>query len=730
MPTAAQGQALTPNSAEWNLINLTPKLIAEANGGLGVEVAVMDGLTDCRHAEFGPAPQHCENNTISGGRYRFYSNHGTHVAGTIAGKTHGVAPKAHIHNYAVFDDRGYVATGDALIKAWQNAAAKGATITNMSFGCTKLALCFTAAELAAMASAELSSMLFIKAAGNDGANLSTESIAVSGDVARAAMAQLMLVGSVNLSGSISSFSNRPGETCLLPNGAAGCSEDLKWKYYFIVAPGENIYAALPGGKYGYMSGTSMASPIVAGVAALLRGRWPTLSPEDTALILFSTARDLGAPGVDSVYGWGLLNVGNAFSAQGTVTVQRTSGGTITVSGTSLTSSPTLSGLEKALGVVTVYDKFDRDFALGQTGALQVRPATYAWRQGLGRRLLGQGTQADWASSLFAPERTPYGFFVYGSPGEIAANPVMSDRDARIGLDIPFKGGIAQLRITGSSAARADLANDPSLKSLSFFASSALLDRSLLGHALVRLSDSSSLSFYVAKSTDPISPYEHPGATPDSFTERELHQLSFGVSREEQRKRTLGAGYWARPDSRTVVGLNASVIEQKGGWYDLSLTVPSGGTSTRITNLGAVASRLFGAWEVTVSGEISQLKSASDGVFQFTPARIVAAEASIQRRGLLFDGATRDNLALAVVLPPRAVSGSLELDHMTRTPDGLGRQPVEYRYSLAKMAGDSPRVEASYRISGDKNWLVGLAAGVGLNGKIEAGELLASLRVRL
>eukprot|EP01035_Chromulina_nebulosa_P057345 gene57346-biopygen41062 len=146
-----------------------------------------------------------------------------------------------------------------------------------------------------MASTALSGTLFVKAAGNDGATLGNEAIPVAAATATTALARLLLVGSVNLTGTISTFSNRPGEGCLLASGATACSESMKWKYRFIVAPGEMIYATLPGNTYGYMSGTSMATPIVAGAAALLEGRWPTLKskPASVADILLNSSTDLG-----------------------------------------------------------------------------------------------------------------------------------------------------------------------------------------------------------------------------------------------------------------------------------------------------------------------------------------------------------------------------------------------------------------------------------------------------
>jgi hypothetical protein len=730
-PTPPPPPATTPNQDEWNLINLKAADVSSANGGAGVYVAVLDGRTDCRHSEFAGSPRRCDNTLIQGGRYKFYDSHGTHTAGTVAGLKNGVAPGAHIYNYAVFDDRAFVATGSKLIDVWLNASSRGATISSMSFGCTNLALCFTPAEVTAMASDSLSSMLFVKAAGNDGANLSNESIAVSWDVATTALERLILVGSVNLSGTISSFSNKPGEGCFLPNGTSTCSENLKWKYFFIVAPGENIYAALPNGGFGYMSGTSMATPIVAGVAALLQSRWPALKadPETLALILFETAKDLGAPGVDPVYGWGLLNAGNAFSAQGTINVVQPNGTTMAVTGTSLTSSPTFGGLVSALGELTVYDKYDRDFALRETGALRLRASPYQMRRDLGRRLLEQGTQQEWSASLFAPDRTAGGFLRYGVADDISGGRLGPDRYARMGVDLPFKGGIAQLRMTGPSAARLDFAHDPSLKPLSFFASTALLDSSVLGHAQVRLSSKSTLSIYSARSADPILALaEQMRPTPFLEAERQIRLTSADTAAEEQRKTTVGAGYWLRPDSRTVLGLNASVIDQKGGWYDVSFSSPQGKTSTRIVNVGALASRQFGPWEASVSGEFSHLRASGAGLFNFTPTGLVSAEASISRREVLFSGSTADRLSLALSLPPRAVFGSLNIEHMEPTEDRIGRRPVSGRYALSEMGTEGPRVEGAYRVGPEDGWSLGVAGGLGIAGR--DAEVLMDFRLPL
>jgi subtilisin family serine protease len=82
----------------------------------------------------------------------------------------------------------------------------------------------------------------------------------------------------------------------------------------IVAPGVRVRSTLPGGTYGELSGTSMAAPHAAGVAALLKAARPELSPLQIAEILTRTATPLTVtvPNFDS--GWGLVNAMEALSA--------------------------------------------------------------------------------------------------------------------------------------------------------------------------------------------------------------------------------------------------------------------------------------------------------------------------------------------------------------------------------------------------------------------------------
>jgi subtilisin family serine protease len=106
-----------------------------------------------------------------------------------------------------------------------------------------------------------------------------------------------------------------------------------------------------------MSGTSMATPIVAGAAALLEGRWPALKarPATVADILLNSATDIGARGVDPVYGRGLLNVERAFQNAGTTAIIAPNGQTVVVSGASLTVAPVMGKAAGSLSDVTAFD---------------------------------------------------------------------------------------------------------------------------------------------------------------------------------------------------------------------------------------------------------------------------------------------------------------------------------------------------------------------------------------
>ncbi len=324
---------------------------AWARGGLGggVVVGLLDSGVLASHAELAGRLLRGYDAVTGTGDTGDPSGHGTHVAGLIAASRDGagiagVAPEARILPVRVFAAEG--ATDTVLSEGVRWAAAR-AGILNLS-----LAAVGPIAG-AALRDATATGALVVVAAGNRGAaapdwpaRFARESWA-NGPGTRGA---IVVVGAVDAADRIAPWSNRAGDTA-------------PW---FLVAPGVGVLSSHASGEgaYARASGTSMAAPAVSGAAALLQSIWPRLTPREAASILLATARDLGAPGVDPVYGRGLLDVDAALRPVGTLTTA-VAGGEVPLASTGLRTSPATVALARAAsrdGLPAVaMDAFRRDF---------------------------------------------------------------------------------------------------------------------------------------------------------------------------------------------------------------------------------------------------------------------------------------------------------------------------------------------------------------------------------
>ena len=180
------------------------------------------------------------------------AGHGTHIAGII----HLVAPKAKIMPLRVLDSDGH---GDefSVGKAIEFAKEHGASIINLSLGSLYRSK-FIEEEIK---DATESGILVVAAAGN--LNVPDPQYPAGGACALA-------VASVGANDVKSDFSNY---------GA----------YVDVSAPGENIYSTFPISGFATWSGTSMATPLVAGQAALIRSKYPSLNPRQVAIWIAGTA---------------------------------------------------------------------------------------------------------------------------------------------------------------------------------------------------------------------------------------------------------------------------------------------------------------------------------------------------------------------------------------------------------------------------------------------------------
>jgi subtilisin len=263
---------------------------AGGNQGAGVHIAVIDSGIDGTHEDL--------DATYKGG-YDFVSNdsdpaddtamsHGTHVAGIIAAEANGigvigVAPQAAIYAVKVLDADGY-GTLEGVIAGIEWAVDNGMDIANLSLEGPDFQSLHDACDAAYAAG-----MLLVAAGGNTNGNEVKYPAAYSSVIA---------VTATDAVDQAASFS---------PLGP-----ELE-----LAAPGAEILSTVRGGGYDVLSGTSQAAPHVSGIAALFIAANPADRNgngihDEVKEMLHLSAIDLGEPGVDNTFGYGLVNPGSLY----------------------------------------------------------------------------------------------------------------------------------------------------------------------------------------------------------------------------------------------------------------------------------------------------------------------------------------------------------------------------------------------------------------------------------
>ncbi len=295
--------------------------------GNGVVVAVIDSGVDMTHGQLtanlltgtdiadGDGDADDDNATAGG--------HGTHVAGIIAAANdgsgmQGVAYQADILPVKVMTTAGSGALSTNDVTAAINyAVANGARIINLSLGGTTA----DAAQNAAIAAAVDAGVIVIASTGNS--NLSDPAWPAQFASDPDADGTMLAVAANSYFDTIASFSND-----------AGVSRE-----HAVSAYGVDILSTYNNGGYAIMSGTSMSAPMVSGAAAVLASLFPNLTGAEMVSLLKTTARDVGAVGADSVFGYGIIDLDRAtlpqielnigVGAAGTLSVASGSSGVIT-----------------------------------------------------------------------------------------------------------------------------------------------------------------------------------------------------------------------------------------------------------------------------------------------------------------------------------------------------------------------------------------------------------------
>ncbi|MDR2714662.1 MAG: S8 family serine peptidase, partial [Coriobacteriales bacterium] len=231
------------------------------------------------------------------------SGHGTHVSGIVSAVSNnnkgiaGVSYNATVLPVNIYYNpgSGYTTTVQRLVRAYDyliDLKSSGQTpnlrVINLSLGTPGWSEQSITSVRNKIIAAENLGMLTVAAAGNSASSV---------NIYPADIDKAVAVTSVD--------SNKQ----LLSTSSYGDEKD-------ICAPGANIYSTWYDSNtgYGYNTGTSMAAPMVAGVAALMWAANPNLTVDQVKNILFSTAEDLGAPGKDPYYGHGLVDAAAALES--------------------------------------------------------------------------------------------------------------------------------------------------------------------------------------------------------------------------------------------------------------------------------------------------------------------------------------------------------------------------------------------------------------------------------
>jgi subtilisin len=275
---------MTAQTPDWGSAKLKLPEAWKLTRGRGIRVAVLDTGVDRNHPDLVGRIVAAKDFTGSPNGSADVQGHGTHCIGIVAANdnetgTVGVAPECEILAGKVLGDNGSgLSTWIAAGIDW--SVESKADVISMSLGSSAPDNRIRGAVQRAVAAG----VIVIAAAGNEGPREGT--VGFPGG-----FPECVCVASTNVRDLISNFSSR------------GPRVD-------VAAPGEAVKSTYPGGRYATLSGTSMATPQVAGVAALViahaRANGKTITPDQFRELLGKTSRDLPPPGRDTAAGFGLI----------------------------------------------------------------------------------------------------------------------------------------------------------------------------------------------------------------------------------------------------------------------------------------------------------------------------------------------------------------------------------------------------------------------------------------
>ena len=298
----------------WHLPKIQAPTAWDSSQGAGVTVAILDSGVDATHPDLAGQLVAGWNSADNTTNTSDINGHGTWVAGTAGAATNnsiGVASVA----------------GGARIMPIR--------VTNFSDG-------------SAYFSAIANGLTWAADHGAQVANISFDMLTTSSSVSSAAQYMNSKGGVVVVAAGNTGTDRGYSDNLYMISVSATDSSDVKasWSsfgyYVDVAAPGVSIWTTTQGGGYNAVNGTSFASPVTAGVIALMKAANPSLSPATLERVLESTATDLGSAGWDTYYGYGRVNA--AAAVQTAMQTQDSDSQAPSVSITSPSSGSTVAGV--------------------------------------------------------------------------------------------------------------------------------------------------------------------------------------------------------------------------------------------------------------------------------------------------------------------------------------------------------------------------------------------------
>lgn len=301
-PTPTPASPARPKPSDqtpWGIETIySNSLLQETSGGSDISVAVLDTGIYKTHPDLKNRVKECKDFTsaktpFTDGRCDDKNGHGTHVSGIIAADggsdglgIYGVAPGASIWSYKVCSNNGSCWSDDIAV-AIKTAADAGVNIINLSLGSDSGSPLIKDA----VAYAVSKKVLVVAAAGNDGP--------YDGSIDYpAAYTDVVAVGALDVNLIVTDWSSRGLNESSTPYV-------LEEKDIELAAPGANVESTWKDGGYVILSGTSMASPHVAGLAAKLWQKDAENPALETRNLLRKFSLDILPSGDDNSSGWGL-----------------------------------------------------------------------------------------------------------------------------------------------------------------------------------------------------------------------------------------------------------------------------------------------------------------------------------------------------------------------------------------------------------------------------------------